>query len=98
MITVGLGDISLTIRLSTLNEDDAQRLERVTALLKQPDGAVQEIPIPAAGLNRAGRTASVITKISQRGMYVLGARLYFIGGTSNTSSDATRFVGSDGMG
>ena len=98
MNTVGLGDVSITVRLSTLDADDAQRIERVTALLRMPDGEVREIEIPAAGLDRAARTARVIIKIEQRGMYMLGARMYFVGGTNNSSSAAIRFIATDGMG
>jgi hypothetical protein len=96
MASVGLGDVVLKVSIGLAPEDMA-RVASATLLLRSPTGAVTELPVPPERLDRPGRMASAVHRLTVRGTYRLGIRVTFDNGMSLTGQQATTFTSTDGM-
>lgn len=97
MKSVGIGNVLLKLSLASMSAADITRLSGVTLLLLDPYGVLSEVPVPADGLDKIGRTAAAKCVIKERGVYRLGCRLHFTGDTSITATSSSKFMVTDGM-
>jgi hypothetical protein len=96
MASVGLGDVLLRVSIG-LTPEDMSHVSSATLLLRSPTGVVTELPVPPERLDKPGRMASAVHRLTVRGTYRLGIRVFFDNGLSLTGQQAITFTSTDGM-
>ena len=89
MDVVGLGKISITLKLDGLEKSKIDNIERVEVEIEEPDG--KKI-VKKGIINKKYGEVYIVINVLKKGIYKLNATVYYYDGSWNTSYTTYKFL------
>jgi len=86
---VGLGKVSITLKLEGLDKSQIANIERVEITIEEPDG---KKVIKKGLINKKYGEVYVVLNVLKKGIYKLNAKVYYYDGSWNTSYNTYKFL------
>jgi len=86
---VGLGKVSITLKLEGLDKSQIANIERVEIEVEEPDG---KKTIKKGLINKKYGEVYIVLNVIKKGIYKLNAKVYYYDGSWNTSYNTYKFL------